>query len=103
MTTKIGGWFKANVGKARSAFSKGSRATPEKTVKSRGSEMVRSSSLSLEDGPRPPSPIYNAIKAKAFNARWEKEWEWSAPRKTVNRPSVSFEEFNRSAGLNLQR
>lgn len=62
-------------GNAKSAFSKGKLPVKRTAYKGRDSKMVKEQSHGLQDGPKPPGPLYNAVKQQSFNQNWHKEYQ----------------------------
>lgn len=62
-------------GQAKSAFSKGKAPVKRTAYQGRDSEMVKSQAHGLQDGPKPPGPLYDAMKKQSFNQDWRKEYD----------------------------
>lgn len=108
-------WVTDHRGEAKGAFA--SAATPEPQVilrPSRDSEMVKATSLGLQEGPKPPSAIRHAVKRRAFNDNWRREYLESLqlhahemPNRPESEPSKQpkriYQDFIRASGQNLSR
>jgi len=93
MPDELRPWEVLNQGRAKRAFDISS--TGNAKLQHPEPKKVPESAIhcGLHEGPKPPAPIYDAVKRRAFNQSWREAYRQALADRSAPRPQIS-NQFN---------